>query len=119
MSYAAFVYDDHYCRGIADSFAGVYDSREEAKQRVRGDRWNHENLEIMNLKTFGITCYRWVPLYNFESKRGGPSSNDGTLTHSWSKDMPVIELVWDGEVRRYGHNNPFFDAGEWRPAGET
>lgn len=115
-AYAAFVYDDHYCYGIANSFAGVYKSRKEATEIVRGDRFSRQNLEIMNLSTFGITRYTWVPLYEYAHRydiRDGKHFDIETLKHRWDETKPVIDLEMDGPVRRYGHNNVFYEAGEW------
>jgi hypothetical protein len=102
---AAFVYRDYYCYGIKDSFRGLYSDKEDALSVIRGTRDDYVNMELMDMETAGIEKYNWIPLYDL---------NGTGLTHSWDKSRPEIVLEWDGDVRKYGHNNIFYEAGEWK-----
>ena len=109
---AAFLYETYYPPGIFGSFAGVYCNWKEAVQTLKGH--SKENLETMNLETLEIRRFRWKSLYNYHQVSSYPERGKETLTHSWDKNAPVIDLVWDGEYRRYGqHNNALLEAGEW------
>jgi hypothetical protein len=101
---AAFSYRDYYCYGIKNSFRGLYNTEEEALSVIRGGGGD-ENLELMDLETAGIKKYRWLPLYE--------ENATNVLTHRWDKTKPEIILEWDGPVRKYGHNNIYYEAGDW------
>jgi hypothetical protein len=113
---AAFLYQDYYCYGIKRSFAGLYDDDEDALSCIRGTRDVKINLELFDLESCEFQRYRWIPLYEDHGKyEEGPSlKRICWLTHRWDETKPQIDLEWDGDVRRWGHNNVFYDAGEWK-----
>lgn len=109
----AFTYDQYYCYGIKSSFRGIYKTENDVFASIIGGRYEFQHLEIMNIETLGFKKYRWEPEYVYTEERQEDGSKKDYLTHRWDTTIPVIEIKWDGEVRKYGHHNPVYYAGTW------
>ena len=124
MSVIAFThkgYDD--VGGIAPKFRGQYEDIKEALKVIRGDRYDHDNLEIMDLSTLGWTYYRWQPYYEWseiydatgvDEKYGGPKRRE-FLKKRWDDKAEKFEIHWVSETRQYDDDTVYFDAGFWEP----
>src|SRR5882762_8877653 len=117
MTVAAFIYDDYYCYGLRASFAGLFSNLSDAREFTLGGRYTRQNLEVMDLETCGISKYTWLPLYEvingeWITRENGERVQVTHLKHRWDKDKPMLELVWDGDVRGYGQHQMHYDAGK-------
>jgi len=68
MQFMAFMYDDYYCWGVQTSFKGNYDSLEDATNTLRGNRYENQNLEVLDNESGAFHVFRWQPKYKLESK---------------------------------------------------
>lgn len=112
MAIVAFVYSDYdkYCP--SDCFKGQYKDTEDALSTILGDRYDRHNLQLFDLSTLGWETYEWLPLYVYREKYID-NVDHHYLKHRWDEKFPEFEITWDGEVRKYGHGQVFYDAGEW------
>lgn len=69
MTVAAFLYDNYYCWSPKQSFAGIFDTTEQAKKRILGSRWEKQNLETMDLATYEFKRFEWQPVYDHKADR--------------------------------------------------
>ena len=77
MPVIAFIHDDYDDVGVADNFRGHYKDIEEALNLLRGGRFGtNNNLEIMDVETFGWRHYRWKPDYKY---RDGFEENEDAV----------------------------------------
>jgi len=112
MRFMVFRYDDYYCHGIQSSFEGFASSLETAKD-IRGERYENQNLEVIDTDTGEIHVFRWRPTYRYESKGYYVQENaDGKLipisfeqyrnqkstSSVKSKQWLVSRHVKDGEI---------------------
>lgn len=113
MSCVAFVYRDYDRNGgVMDTFSGIYSDAEDARNALKGDRYDRANLEIMDLETCGFTRWRWTPLYVIEATRDAAGNRVEALAHRWDKDKPNIPQIW-ADNRLIDSVKIFYEAGEW------
>lgn len=120
MTVAAWVYDNYYCWGISSNYKGVYSDQEEALEVLRGGRWTHQNLELLDLSTLGFTVWKWEPIYEYNSEYLDEKDEDGThkkketLTKRYDKTAVPIELKYGyGGEKLDPDHQILFDAGYW------
>lgn len=104
----AFVYGPYTGSGIRQYCSGLFGNQTDALVNVRGDRYDREFMELLDLETGGFERFKWEPAYEWNDA-------NNTLTHKWDNTMPVVTgLKWRSELHRYDSNNAFYDAGYWK-----
>lgn len=88
MTVLAFIYNDYYCYGIQNSFAGRYADEKEAKNILLGDRYGQNcNLELLDLENCGITKFYWKPKYDYKSE-----NDKDYLKANWEGNSEWFEI---------------------------
>jgi hypothetical protein len=132
MGYLAFVYSDHEDNGVQRNCRGYFDRIDDALEQIHGGRWDKNNLELLDLETYGFHKYEWKPLFEFKAEfindENGHSIKDENwphapsfykmryfLKHRYKKDADWFEIFkptnWKASV--FGEHNPQYYAGEW------
>lgn len=118
MTYLAFTYADYYCHGIKDSFRGTFNDKHDLLIRVKGDRYDFRNLEILDTDTLGIERYWWNA--RFKERTEYETNEDGSQSakHFLKDDWIPADLVGDFEIkyeegRRQWDRDMEYEYGYW------
>jgi len=118
MTVAAFLYDNYYCWSPKQSFAGIFATKEIAKESVKGGRWENQNLETFDLQTYEFNRYAWDPIYEHKEDRE-TKKQYFKLKYKNGGNAPEPEWV-EAEMRSCNsdklslESQAKFDAGYWR-----
>lgn len=127
MKVLAFLYDNYDDVGVRNNFRGIWDSKEKALETLKGGRFALNNLELLDLETFGWSQYIWEPTYILRSGEW--------IKHPWNKDefdiqRKFLKYRWGGkdakEIEIFPPSNynasefgpehdALYEAGCWKP----
>lgn len=116
MTVAAFLYDNYYCWSPRSSFAGIFDSKETAKECIKGGRYENQNLETFNLETYEFNRFEWDSTYEIKDENGKQYFK---LKYKNGGGAPEPEWI-EAEMRSCNdeeyslESQTKFDAGKWR-----
>lgn len=118
MTVIAFLYNNYYCWSPHKNFRGSWDDVNEAKEHIKGGRYENQNLETYDIETGEWHCFKWRPFFKYKDLEKIDTGNNIELWR-WFDDPsdPKTEkhsFEWDGHTRRWGYQgNAMYDSGEW------